>query len=200
MSNTLIDSAKDALRDEMRSLRRGLHDSRGVASAEAAAGHGKQFLDGFSRDKVIAGYNPIATELDVRFLMRDLEAAGFSLAMPAVVTTGGAMVFRRYGMGDPLIEGPHGTMHPGDDAPEVRPDIILCPLLAYDARGYRLGYGRGYYDRTLEAHPEARAFGFAYSAQMADRVPHTDADRPVDAVISETGTFICAATQNIAEA
>ncbi len=195
MTAHAIDAQKDALRDEMRTQRRTMHDSHGTVAAEAAASHGAKFLDAFGRDKVIAAYMPILTEIDSRFLIRDLERSGFQIALPVVAQTGGVLGFRRWGTGDPLEGGPHGTQHPPASAPDIRPDIILCPLLAFDARGHRLGYGGGYYDRTLAALPEARAFGLAYSGQMIDRVPYNDADRSIDAVITEAGTFICAAQE-----
>ena len=84
---------------------------------------------------------------------------------------------------------------PEETAPEVLPDVLLVPLLAFDSRGYRLGYGGGFYDRTLEklrALKKVTAVGVAYQAQMTDEVPLGEHDAPLDYVMTEEGTFRCA--------
>jgi 5-formyltetrahydrofolate cyclo-ligase len=83
---------------------------------------------------------------------------------------------------------------PPETAPEVIPDVLLVPMLAFDRRGYRLGYGGGFYDRTLEklrALKKVTAVGVAYHAQMADDVPVGPHDAPLDYVMTEQETFAC---------
>jgi len=159
--------------------------------AEKAAVHGMQALSDIKPASAIAAYWPIGDELDPRPLMRDLARHGHVCLLPVMKGKGLSLGFRPWDMGDPLEDGPHGTRHPVAAAPEIIPDIILTPLLAFDSRGHRLGWGGGYYDRTLAIMPDARAFGFAYAGQRLDHLPVKAHDRALDAVITETGTIWC---------
>jgi 5-formyltetrahydrofolate cyclo-ligase len=130
----------------------------------------------------VAGYWPIASELDPRPLMAALAARGFALALPAVV--GSALEFRPWRAGAALVEGPFGTHEPPAGA-ILAPQTILVPLLAFDRGGRRLGYGRGFYDRALRGHPRALAVGLAYAAQEVERVPTSEEDAPLHWVLTE---------------
>ena len=134
----------------------------------------------------IAGFWPMGDEIDIRPLLHELHARGHPLLLPATPPRGQALRFRRWAPGVPLLRGPFGTQHPAGPG-EATPDLLLVPLLAFDARGHRLGYGAGYYDRTLAAWPQAGAIGIAYSGQEVSAVPHGPHDIPLHAIATELG-------------
>ncbi len=162
----------------------------GPDAAQGAAGHALRFLSNEPKSRVIAVYAPIKSELDARFLARDLDRHGFDLALPVVTAQNEPLLFRRWGPEDPLIDGPFGTTHPEDKAPTVVPDLAFVPLLGFDDGGTRLGYGGGYYDRTLAAHPSIRAFGYGFAAQLVDHIPRSRYDIPMHAVVTEAGVLV----------
>jgi 5-formyltetrahydrofolate cyclo-ligase len=149
-----------------------------------------QLLAAVPANAVVATYWPIDDEIDPRFLMLSLERNGYALALPVVAGKDKPLTFRRWGQGDPLESGPYGTHHPSADAPDVIPDVIIAPLLAFDGDCYRLGYGGGFYDRTLSLHPHIKAFGMAYGAQFVDALPHEPHDWPLQGIITETGVVL----------
>ncbi|MFN3537371.1 MAG: 5-formyltetrahydrofolate cyclo-ligase, partial [Brevundimonas sp.] len=125
-------------------------------------------------------------------LARALIVHGLELALPVVVRRDAPLVFRRWRPGDPLELDQAGCPAPLDLAGEVTPDLIMVPLLAFDASGGRLGQGGGYYDRTLEAlraggMPRIAAIGLAYAAQEMDTLPLDAHDQPLDGVLTEAG-------------
>lgn len=140
---------------------------------------------------VVAGYWPLGSELDVRPLMLRLAQAGAEMALPVTRAGDRPLEFRRWRPGDVLEPGAHGVSQPKADAPVVVPGVLLVPLLAFDAAGWRLGYGAGYYDRTLaglrarllEARP--LAVGIAYAAQELPDVPRHAGDQRLDGVVTE---------------
>ncbi|PHS77509.1 MAG: 5-formyltetrahydrofolate cyclo-ligase [Rhodospirillaceae bacterium] len=139
-------------------------------------------------EAVFAGYYPIGDELDVRPAMLALDRLGILQSLPEVTAKDRPLRFRAWSPGEDLEQGTLGTLHPLNTAPLMRPDIVLVPLLAFDARGHRLGWGGGYYDRTLELlrkTGKVTAIGVAYSAQEVDVLPTDNYDQPVDWVITE---------------
>jgi len=181
---------KDTLRHKAKRIRAGALKFLGLGAAESATNHGHVLLSAFDKGTTIGAYWPIGDELDPRFLMLKLEQSGYKIALPVVTTENTPLTFRLWGQGDPLVAGPFKTRHPSDDAPEVTPDVLLAPLLAFDADCYRLGWGGGYYDRTLAANTNIKAFGFAYAAQFMDTVPHDPHDWPLQGVITEAGVIL----------
>lgn len=171
-------------------MRAGAAAMLGNDAAEAAARHGMQLLSVLEKSTVVGGYWPIGDELDPRFLLHALERAGYAIALPVVAAKEGPLTFRRWGLGDALEEGPYGTYHPEEDAPTVVPDALIVPMLAFDADCYRIGYGGGFYDRTLAAYPHIKAFGFAYGAQFMENIAREEHDWPMQAIISETGVVL----------
>jgi 5-formyltetrahydrofolate cyclo-ligase len=132
----------------------------------------------------------MAHEIDPRPLMRRLAAAGILLALPAVARREHPLEFRAWRPDDPLEAGDHGTFHPPAGGAIVRPLLVLVPLLAFDRSGRRLGYGGGYYDRTLASLRESGhtlAVGLAYSAQEFDQLPHGPHDQLLDGIATEAG-------------
>ncbi len=141
---------------------------------------------------IVAGTWPLGDEIDVRPLLLALAERGHLIALPVTPRLGDALSFRLWRPGDALVEERFGTMAPGPDAPMVVPDFVLVPLLAFDRAGRRLGYGGGYYDRTLPALPiGTRWIGCAYSAQEAASVPAGPADIRLPAVATERGVILC---------
>ena len=135
--------------------------------------------------QAIAGFWPMGTEIDVRPLLHALAGRGHPILLPATPPRGQPLTFRRWHPGDAMLPDRFGTVAP-EGEPGI-PDVLLVPLLAWDAAGNRLGYGGGYYDRTLAALPDRRAIGCAYAAQQVDRVPTGPHDVPLAAVATECG-------------
>lgn len=139
------------------------------------------------QDAVVSFYWPMGDEADPRALAHALAARGHRLALPVVAAKRSPLVFRLWREGDPLIVHVFGMHEPARDAPEVTPDVLLVPLLAFDARGNRLGYGGGFYDRTLTALDTKLAIGIAYAGQEVRELPCRDHDHPLDMVVTESG-------------
>lgn len=137
----------------------------------------------------IAGFWPMGPELDVRPLLHALHERGHTLALPRTPPRGQALRFHAWAPGDALEPGPMGTSQPAAARPEVTPGFILVPLLAFDRRGGRLGYGGGYYDRTLPVFPAAFRLGIAFAAQEVDEVPMDPHDIPLHAIATEAGVI-----------
>lgn len=139
-------------------------------------------------EAILGGYWPMGTEMDVRPALVALDRIGVLQCLPEVSAKDRPLRFRAWSPSEPLVEGDHGTFHPCATEPLMRPDVVLVPLLAFDKRGYRIGWGGGYYDRTLELlrkTGDVTAIGVAYSAQEVDQVPTDDYDQPVDWIITE---------------
>lgn len=135
----------------------------------------------------VSFYWPIRTEIDPRPVLRDL-AVQREVCLP--VTTGFApLMFRAWSPGAAMVADSFGVEVPADET-EVIPEVLVVPLLAFDERGHRLGYGAGHYDRTLEKlRPlgPVTAVGFAYEAQLVDTLPIEPSDQPLDAIVTEAG-------------
>ena len=139
---------------------------------------------------VVAGYWPIGDEADPRALMAALAAEGHELALPRIEAKHAPLVFHCWSEGETLIAHKYGMAEPHVDRDVVAPDVVLLPLLAFDAQGHRLGYGGGFYDSTLQtlrARHKIRAIGIAYAGQEMERVPHESHDQRLDAVLTENG-------------
>ena len=136
---------------------------------------------------VVAGFWPMGSEIDIRPLLLVLQERGHWLAMPVTPRRGNPLSFRRWQFGAPLVAGPFGTRQPPPEAPDVIPDFLLVPLLAFDRHGHRLGYGGGYYDRTLAALPQAILLGVAFANQCLDAVPSGPNDISLPRIATEAG-------------
>ena len=143
-----------------------------------------------ARKAVVAGYWPIKSEIDSMPLMRACAELGLMTALPATPAAGHPLIFHRWTIGTMLIKGSYGTSEPVATAPVVTPNLVLAPLLAFDRRCYRLGYGGGFYDRSLaeirgKNHHSVLAVGLAYAEQEVSSVPIGDFDAKLDVVLTE---------------
>lgn len=188
MTNAATPHPKTDLRRQA-ALARAEAAARLGASASSALAEQTASL-GIAAGTVVAGYWPLGDEIDPRPLMAALAAAGCSLALPVVVGKGEALIFRVWAPGDRLEAGVHGTRHPSAQAPALRPGVILAPLLAFDRKGFRLGYGGGYYDRTLaelRRTGEVIAIGLGFAVQEQAAVPSEPWDQTLDMILTECG-------------
>lgn len=178
---------KTAARKAAKARRKAARAAYPDAAAQAMA----VFLDTVPLEpgEVIAGYRPIFSELDPTPLMVALHGRGFALCVPVIVGEARPLVFRRWTPDMMMEVGAFGAEIPVD-APEVTPSLLIAPMLAYDRALWRLGYGGGFYDRTLEklrANGAARAYGYAYAEQEMAAVPVEPTDQKLDGVITPQG-------------
>ena len=138
----------------------------------------------------VSAYVAIGEEADPAPLIRALRARGHAIALPRVVKKGAPLAFHLYAKDAPLMPGPFGLSEPAPDWPRTVPGVLVVPLLAFDGQGNRLGYGAGFYDRTLR---ELRvrgivlAVGYALSGQEVANVPHHAGDERLDWIVTERG-------------
>ena len=195
-TETLIQTpSKDLLRTELKSRRAALATANPLAGDDLAEA-GAAALDAADAwpapDAIVSGYWPIQSEINPFPLMQMFEERGYDLALPVLIPAadGYVMRFRRFRFGDPLVPGPFGIREPGQVAPEVEPDVLLLPMLGFDTAGVRLGYGGGYFDRSLallRAQKPVTAYGIAFSAQQLAEVPREVHDERLDGIFTETG-------------
>jgi len=153
---------------------------------DLARGHGAH---------VVSAFSSIADEISTRPLIEALHAAGFLVALPVTGKAGTPLVFRQWTPETSMVPGRMQIPEPPESAPVLVPDVLFVPLAAFDRRGHRIGYGAGFYDRTLaelRAQKEITAIGVAYAAQEVLYVPNDDHDQPLDFVVTEKDTIVCA--------
>jgi 5-formyltetrahydrofolate cyclo-ligase len=195
MTRSEIDvaSSKKDLRARMIAARDALSPDVRAAGAEAVARIGLDYTAA-RPPAVVSAFLSIGAEIDTAPLMDELQRSGHRIALPVMVGKGKPLQFRAWAPGDPLRTVQWGIREPGDDAPVLEPDVLLVPLLAFDRTGARLGYGGGFYDRTLRGLRERRsavAVGLAFSMQEVDAVPHLDYDERLDWVLTPDGPIRC---------
>jgi 5-formyltetrahydrofolate cyclo-ligase len=177
---------KVPLRREAVARRDTLPPAARVAAAEAVAA--RAFPLPIAPGVIVSAFMPMGSEFDPRPLMRKLAAAGARLALPVVIGRGKPLVMRTWNFGEPLGTGSFGILEPRPEAAAADPDILLVPLLAFDRRGHRIGYGAGYYDMTitlLRARKSVAAVGLAFAVQEIPTVPATPRDARLDLVLTE---------------
>ncbi len=176
---------KDDLRKLARQRRRAFLGARGGALFPTDGPGVDALLRLLPPGACIAGYVAMHSEADPADLLHLLHARGHPLALPWIGDEGSGMLFRRWTPGDPFEMAAAQFAQPLPSAPAVVPDIILLPMLGYDAAGNRLGQGAGHYDRALSGLAQALRIGLAWSAQAFDALPADPWDMPLDAVLTE---------------
>ena len=181
-----VAAAKAKLRQTMLARREALPVAERVAAAETLAARGLPIP--VPPGVIVSGYSPLKSEISPVPLMRRLADAGAKLALPVVQGRSHPLIMRAWAFGEPLGSGVWGIREPKPEAPEVFPDILIVPLLAFDRRGERLGYGAGHYDRTiarLRAMKPIVTIGVAFAAQEVPDLPSTSLDERLDFVLTE---------------
>lgn len=182
-----IESAKRDLRRQAAERRRQALTHR----ASAASAVQDRFLQTFSLAPAVAisAFWPLDDEFDPRPLFTELQRCGHAIGLPVVVGKGRPLLFRHWLPDMELVRGSFRVMTPPPESPEIVPDLLLVPLLAFDREGYRLGYGGGFYDRTiarLRSERGAVAVGVAFAAQEVPAVPRDATDQPLDWIVTES--------------
>jgi 5-formyltetrahydrofolate cyclo-ligase len=188
--STAIDDLKAAVRREAIARRDALPADLRAAAAQAIAL--RPFPVAVLAGAIVSGFMPLKSEINPLPLMRKLSDAGAQLALPVVAGKGKPLIMRAFAFGETLASGVWGIREPKSDAPQVFPDILLVPLLAFDRRGHRIGYGAGYYDMTitaLRAQKAIVAVGIAFAAQEIAEVPSTPRDARLDLVLTDRETI-----------
>lgn len=182
---TALIEEKAALRTALFARRKAAH---GDAARDAAANARLLALIGAAAGRVVSGFRPIRTEIDPTAAMTALHEAGARLCVPVIEAKGAPLRFREWAPGAAMERGEFGAEVPAE-GDWLEPEILITPLLGWDRAGRRLGYGGGFYDRTLarlRANGPARAVGFAYAAQEVSAVPAGPEDERLDAIVTES--------------
>ena len=182
---------KNDLRRSAKRKRQGTHARLGLSAGALLSA---TFFTNASIDAgaVVAGYAPVRDEMDVLPLLSGLAERGHACALPVVTGQATPLIFRSWQPGAPLTDAAFGVSVPPDSAPVVVPDILLVPLLAFDAACRRIGYGAGYYDRTIAELKDGRGvrtIGIAYADQQVDEVPVDEYDQILDLIVTERSVF-----------
>lgn len=178
-------SDKPALRARLRAER-----DRFASESVAAIVPPAAFLERIAPGMIVATYFPIGSEADPAALAAAALERGATLALPHVVDRPTPIRFLAWTPQTMLIDGPYGLRQPDADQPEVAPDLILTPLVGFDARLNRLGQGAGHYDRAFARYPDAWRAGVAWSIQQVPALPADVWDVPLHAIITETGMLV----------
>ena len=184
-----IVTAKALMRKDAAS-RRAVLMSEQPEAPQHLAGFAAVLIESFGVG-VYAAYLPIRSELSPIALVGELVAAGMTTVMPITPEPENPLSFHQWAPGMPLAEGPYGTKQPPSANTKIDPDVILAPMLAFDAGCWRLGYGGGFYDRTIanlrDQGRDARVIGLAFSGQKVAAVPTGPYDMALDAVLTPEG-------------
>jgi 5-formyltetrahydrofolate cyclo-ligase len=181
MSGPILSKTKQDLRIAAREKRRTLNRAD-FASAISRHAEALQIPKG----SVVGGYHALPEEADPALLLERLVELGCHIAYPRVTGKGLPLDFHRVPDGEVLAPGAFGIHEPLDSWPRATPDMLLVPLLAFDASGHRLGYGGGFYDRTI-ALLKVPAIGITFAGQEIDRLPHQAHDAQLTAILTERG-------------
>lgn len=182
---------KAELRDRMRALRRNLPVAACQTRSSAICDTVVR-MPCYERARTVIGYMAILKEVDPSSVLQTAREQGKSIGLPRVDMKNQMLSVHRWSEGDPLEKSPFGVMEPLASAPEIEPskiDFVLVPALAIDPRGYRIGYGKGFYDRFLASLSDAKTVGIAYDFQLIIESPATKGDLPVSVVVTDQRTL-----------
>ena len=184
-----VAGAKTRLRAAAKRDRAAAWARHGSAAADRLARYGLAFAD-LVPGAVVSGFSAIGDEISALPLLTALARDGYRLCLPVMQGKGRPLLFRAWRPGDATGTAVWGIQEPLPSAEPLEPDVLLVPLLAFDAQGYRLGYGGGFYDRTiagLRTRKTVVAIGLAFDEQRIDDVPHTTEDQRLDWVLTPSG-------------
>lgn len=188
-----MSNQKAALRERCLAIRKDAFARHGADAGRKLAAFGLDFL-GVRPGVTVSGFAAIRDEIDPAYLLDWLHREGFKLALPVMEGRGKPLVMRGWAPGDEMSTVQWGIREPLASKPEVYPDVLLVPLLAFDRHGYRLGYGGGFYDRTLaklRARAAVTTVGISYDELEVDAVPHEHYDQRLDWVLTPSGPIKC---------
>jgi 5-formyltetrahydrofolate cyclo-ligase len=184
---------KKQFRSEARAARAAAFASHGSAAAAQLAAQGLDFAR-IGSATVVSGFMAIGEEIDPLPLLLRLAQEGHRLCLPVMTGKREPLTFRSWRPGDTMREAVWGIREPLASAPAIEPDVVLVPLLAFDAAGGRLGYGGGFYDRTiarLRAQKPIVTIGIAFAEQQVDDLPRSGHDELLDWVLTPAGPIRC---------
>lgn len=185
---------KNALRDAAFKIRAGITKGAAENFAKRLAKIGPDLARGHGA-KVVSAFWSIGDEIPTHHLTEALDAAGFAVGLPITGKRGTALTFRRWRPETKMVKGKMDIPEPPAEAEVLEPDLLFVPLAAFDRRGHRIGYGAGFYDSTLAALRKKKsvtAVGLAYAAQEVLFIPEEPHDEPLDFVVTEKDTIVCA--------
>lgn len=186
-----IDAAKHALRGDAMERRARAHARVGAVAGQRLRDRVLGAIE-LPPGAVVSGFVPIRDEIDVMPLLADLAGRGHPCTLPVVTGRRQPLEFRAWAPGDPLLPGPFDVPAPAPDAAVLRPDLLLVPMLAFDRRGGRIGYGAGFYDATLallRRDGPVLAVGVAFAGQQVEAVPVEPHDQPLDWIVTERAAW-----------
>ena len=196
-----ISQDKAAARKQASDIRANAHENLHTVAKENLGLGGLNFLVPETNlqvaQKSVSGFIPYRSEIDVTAMMAELLKQGYITCLPIVTGKNQPLTFRQWQPGDKTQKGVWNIPVPLLTAPTIEPDILLVPLLAFDRRGFRLGYGGGFYDRTIEKLKQTKStksivtIGVAYSAQEVTNVPKDNHDQQLDWILTEKGPIKC---------
>ena len=187
MVDDKIEEAKAALRIKAHAARAALPQADRADAALAVRQHFFESIT-LNAGDIVAAYWRIRDELDCQPILVRLMDSNQTVVLPVVLGPDEPLDLRVWEQGASLYEAGFGTLAPSELAPKAEPDIVIMPLLGFDKMGTRLGYGGGYYDRTLaKMRKKPMLVGLAFAAQELDAIPREAHDVPLDAIVTEAG-------------
>jgi 5-formyltetrahydrofolate cyclo-ligase len=184
---------KTVAREKARLNRNIIHDKIGYESSHMVSLSIKRFLQDHTKLKVIAAYMPINSELDLGPTIMKLRLLEKKICLPVIHSKDCPLQFKVWHATTELVTKEFNVLVPVSGE-IIEPDLILCPMLSFDSKGFRLGYGGGFYDRTIDYFAKRKkifTMGCGYSQQLSQKcLPKGDYDKSLDAVVTESGIIL----------
>ena len=185
-----LTALKTVARKQAKIQRQIIHDKIGYDASQKVSVHIERFLLKHTKLSVIAVYMPIKTELDLGPAIMKLRRLGKKICLPIIISEDNPLQFKVWNEGSKLVTGKFNVLIPVSEE-TIEPDLILCPMLSFDSNGFRLGYGGGFYDRTIDYLSKRKSIltmGCGYSEQLSQKfLPKGAYDKSLDTVVTERG-------------
>lgn len=188
-SSNATSQGKQRLRRLALSRRVVIHGKLSSEAADRIEKFGRDFFVG-NPLAVVGGYWPMRDEINCCPLLKQLNTLGWNIALPCITGSNRPLLFKHWEPGHKLEQGPFKTSEPSSRRAVLEPTVMLVPLVAFDAEGYRLGYGGGFYDRSiaaLRAKSAITTIGLAYDEQEVVKVPNERHDERLDWILTPSG-------------